>query len=406
MNNECYCNHRSTLSWGWRAPAIALPLLLVTISSAHAGAARSRADFDPLPAEVFSEPLVTPLPRSQPWYATSIAPELRPVRQDFVQEWRQATIHQMAGRTGSTLFRESSNRLDVRWRLVEAGWDPAPLADAEQTRIVNLSLLGAGLGLKSAVNDTLDRSTELGILRRIVGVATAPAVELRPGADQRPVRLAGESVSRAETLAAAGDELELRRDVPSVRVGSGFHLVGSDTDPTDAALVLGTFVQVQHVGVDLLRLEMNLRPPGEDTGTLVFDPPTELGTWMAVARQDLTRRVSIHGDVWGEGENPVPQKAHTGINVRALPRVLVTTKVGHGFAPVPGFPGGEWTATVGLQSRLGWRLPQHDGRWNLGQVEGAKPSWAPDPTRGAPNELAPFVPSPAERYAPEDDPEL
>ena len=375
-------------------------------SAAPGGATRSRADFDPLPAEVFSAPLVTPPPRSQPWYATSLAPELRPVREDFVQEWRRATIQEMAGRTGSTLFRESSNELDVRWRLIEAGWDPAPLADAEETRIVNLSLLGAGLGLKSAVRETLDRSNELGVLRRIVSVATAPSLEVRPGADKGAVRLADDSVSRAETLAVAGDEVELRRDVPSVRFGSGFHLVGSDTDSTDAALVLGTFVQVRHVGVDLLRLEMNLRPPGEDDGILDFDPPTELGTWMAVARQDLTRRVSIHGDVWGEGENPVPQKAHTGVNIRALPRVLVTTKVGHGFVPVPGLPGGEWTASVGLQSRLGWRLPQHDGRWNLGQVDGARPSWAPDPTRGSPNELVPFVPSPTESYAPEDNPEL
>jgi hypothetical protein len=262
------------------------------------------------------------------------------------------------------------------------------------------------LGLQSAVRETLDRSTELGVLRRIVSVATAPSVEVRPGADQRGVRLANQSVSRAETLAAAGDEIELRRDVPSVRFGSGFHLVGSATDETGAALVLGTFVQVQHVGVDLLRIEMNLRPPGEPDGTLQLSAPTQLGTWMAVARQDLTRRVSIHGDLWGEGANPVPQKAQSGINFRALPRTLVTTNVTHSFEPVPGLPGGEWTATVGLQSRLGWRLPQHDGRWNLGQVDGARPSWAPDPTRGAPNELAPFVPSPAERYAPEDDPEL
>ena len=327
------------------------------------------------------------------------------MREDFVQEWRQATIQEMASRTGSTLFRESSNELDVRWRLIEAGWDPAPLADAEETRIVNLSLLGAGLGLKSAVRETLDRSNELGVLRRIVSVATAPSLEVRPGADKGAVRLADDSVSRAETLAVAGDEVELRRDVPSVRFGSGFHLVGSDTDETGAALVLGTFVQVQHVGVDLLRLEMNLKPPGEQDGMLHLSPPTELGTWMAVARQDLTRRVSIHGDLWGEGANPVPQKAQTGLNIRALPRTLVTTNIGHGFAPVPGFPGGEWTATVGLQSRLSWRLPQHDGRWNLGQVDGAKPSWAPDPTRGAPNELVPFVPSPAERYAPEHDPE-
>jgi hypothetical protein len=377
----------------------------VWIFGAQAGAARTTADFDPLPAEVFAAPLVEPPPQSKPWYAASAAPHLRPVREDFVLDWREATIHQMAARTGSALFRESSNRLDVRWRLVEAGWDPAPLADAEETRIVNLALLGAGLGLRSAVRDTLDRSSELGVLRRIVNVATAPSVEVRPGAGNRSLRLADHSVSRAETLAAAGDEVELRRDVPSVRVGSGFHLVGSDTDETDAALVLGTFVQVQHVGVDLLRLEMNLRPAGEDAGTLELRPPTELGTWMAVARQNLTRRVSIHGDLWGEGENPVPQKAHTGLNIRALPRVLVTTKVGHGFEPVPGFPGGEWTASVGLQSRLAWRLPQHDGRWNLGQVDGAKPAWAPDPTRGEPNELVPFVPSPAERYAPEDDPE-
>jgi hypothetical protein len=385
----------------------------VSILDAHAGSAktpagsaRTPADFDPLPAEVFSARLVEPPPQSQPWYAARIAPELRPVREDFVLEWREATIHQMAARTGSTLFRESSNKLDVRWRLVEAGWDPAPLGEGEETRIVNLSLLGAGLGLKSAVNETLDRSIELGVLRRILGVATAPSFEVRPGSSQHGVRLSDHSVSRAEALAAAGDEIELRRDVPSVRVGSGFHLVGSETDETGAALVLGTFVQVQHVGVDLLRLEMNLEPPGEDAGMLDLSPPTELGTWMAVARQDLTRRVSIHGDLWGEGTNPIPQKAKTGINFRALPRTLLTTNVSHSFEPVPGLPGGEWTATVGLQSRLGWRLPQHDGRWNLGQVEGAKPSWAPDPRRGAPNELVPFVPSPAERYAPENDPEF
>ena len=113
----------------------------------------------------------------------------------------------------------------------------------------------------------------------------------------------------------------------------------------------------------------------------------------------------MHGDLWGEGKDPVPTKAQTGLNIRALPRTLLTTDVAHSFEPAPGAPGGEWTATVGLASRLGWRLPQHDGRWNLGQVEGAKPSWAPDPTRGAPNQLVPLVPSPAERYAPEDDPE-
>ena len=362
-------------------------------------------DFDPLPADVISATRFETPAQNKPWYATSIAPDLRPVREDFVLDWREATIHEMASRTGSSLFRESSNKLDVRWRLVQAGWDPAPLGDGEATRIVNLSLLGAGLGLKSAVRDTLDRSTELGVLRRIVSVATAPAVEVRPGAGEHSVRLSDHSVSRAETIAAAGDEVELRRDAPSVQVGSGFHLAGSATDDTGAALVLGTFVQVQHVGFDLLRLEMNLKPPGEDDGTLRLSPPTELGEWGAVARQDLTRRVSIHGDLWGEGMNPVPSKAQTGLNIRALPRTLITTNFGHGFAPAPGAPGGEWTATVGLASRLGWRLPQHDGRWNLGQVDGAKPSWAPDPTRGAPNELGPFVPSPAERYAPEDDPE-
>jgi hypothetical protein len=354
---------------------------------------------------VISATRFEPPAQSKPWYATSIAPDLRPVREDFVLDWREATVHEMASRTGSSLFRDSSNKLDVRWRLVEAGWDPAPLGDGEATRIVNLSLLGAGLGLKSAVRDTLDRSTELGVLRRIVSVASAPSIEVRPGAGEHSVRLADHSVSRAETLAAADDDIELRRDAPTVQVGSGFHLAGNATDDTGAALVLGTFVQVQHVGVDLLRLEVNLQPPGENDGTLRLTPPTELGEWGAVARQDLTRRVSIHGDLWGEGKDPVPQKAQSGFNIRALPRTLVTADVAHSFAAEAGAPGGEWTATVGLASRLGWRLPQHDGRWTLGQVDGAKPSWAPDPMRNAPQQLVPFVPSPAERYAPEADPE-
>jgi hypothetical protein len=362
--------------------------------------ARSPGRFEPLPIEVFAPPPVDPGVQKQPWFAGPIASDLRPVRADFVVDWREATVAQMAPRNGSAIFREPSNRLDVRWRLIEAGSDPAPLAEGEEARIVNLALLGAGLGLKSAVRDTLDRSSEIGVLRRILGIATAPSLELRPGADSHLVRLADRSISRAETLAAADNAIDLRRDAPSVRIGSGFHLVGSEADQTDAALVLGAFCQVQHVGIDLLRLEVNLRPPEGDAGITNLVPPTELGTWMAVARQDLTRRVSLHGDLWGEGENPVPQMAHTGFNVKAFPRVLFVTNVGHGFEPAPGVPGGEWTATVGLQSRLGWRLPQDDGHWNLGQVQGAKPSWAPDPTRGSPNELAPFVPTPVERYAP------
>jgi hypothetical protein len=201
-------------------------------------------------------------------------------------------------------------------------------------------------------------------------------------------------------LAAIDEVPDETRVLPSVRVGSGIHL-DDQLSADQADLVLGAFFQVQHVGVDLLRFETNFGPPGdEELPLLTLEPPSELKTWMAVARQDVAPRISVHGDLRGIGTDPIPRLARGGVSsgLRGAERMLLVANVTHGFDPQPGAPGGEWRIDLGVHSRLAWRLPQEEGHWNLGQVDGTRPSWAPDPDRGEPNELTTLVAPPADRY--------
>ena len=330
---------------------------------------------------------------------------LHPVRTQPIADWQRATAAVMAGPGASTFYRDVAAEMDVRWRLEAAGTTLEPFDEADEMRVLNLSLTGAGIGLQRVLEATVSRSPELRVVHTIARSVASPSLSVQKRDSgmkvdvDRGTRMAGPAMADASELPcpyrAPPSPADARRaprgpprpPPPTVRVGTGFDLGETDEETATINPAVSGDLEARNAGVDTLRLESSVtRAPDAAIS------PVE--TWAIVARQDVLPRVSLHADLRSAAFQALPTRALAGLSwsPRSDERWYTRVNVIRAFpAPVERLVNGEWRVEVQLRANVGWRLPQDVNRWPLGLEPGARGVVLPSiPDRG-PNRAPPLA---------------
>lgn len=353
------------------------------------------------------------------WYQQPTATELRPVQPDaLMPRWHARMDALMAGPQASSVYRDTASRMDVALRLSEIdGRMPYATRD-QQRRAAQLALVGAGRGWQLTLGDVVDESDALGRARAVLRSAMSPGVSVqareqgggpRVSSDQGPRNDAVASAEIKDPAAWRTDSAERPAARPGMRTGVTGAVVanlnsalgadgGNDSDEEQgAASVVGrTFVQVEDIGLDRLRLQVSGRPHSSFQSVAVG--------WSAVARQELTLNTALIGEIAGDTSDvrkpdadlsPHLMRGALDLRVAPMPRWVVRSSLTR--ITKTGLPT-EYIAGASFRINAGWMLPVSARRYPRGQRPdtGGGPLTVAD--RG-PIQVAPPIRAPATRVA-------
>lgn len=341
------------------------------------------------------------LPLAQPSYTWPPETALHPVGPRPWLTWHRAVAATMAGPDASSMFRDTSTALDVRWRLVAAGQEPLPPTDEESQRALNLSIQGASLGLSRAIADALAQSEVLSVVGKVVSASLRPAVVVKQGPEGARVSLDERAWSAQATRAAVTEDPRpgspSAARPPQLRVGGGVRLVEDKTlDYEEPFSNLGPSVQgwigLDRLAVEALQLDVRWVNPLEEQKNPVI-------WWNLAARQRIGYGLSLRADLQSEDRNPLPNRARAGVawQLPGLPGWRVGLE-GVRYLPDAEVSGdeGEWVGQLRLWSNLDWRLPVDIDRWPLGHEIDAPGPMMLAVREGGPNQVSPITFAPAE----------
>lgn len=352
------------------------------------------------------------------WYLQPTATELRPVQPDAVMpRWHSTMDALMAGPRASSVYRDTASRMDVALRLSEVDGRLPYASRDQQLRTVQLALIGAGRGGQLTLSHVVDEIEALGRARAVVRSAMSPGVSVRAREGGGGPRISADEGPRNNDVASAeikdpaawrGDTSSQPKARPELRAGVTGGMVtnlqpalngGANSGDDDGPIsVMGrTFVQVEQIGLDRLRLEVNGRPQTGFQAVAVG--------WSAIARQELTWNSALIGELAGDTSNirgrdvdlsPHLLRGAFDLRVAPMPRWVVRsslTRITRNNEPT------EYIAGASFRVNAGWMLPVSATGYPRGHVPGAAGgAGLALPERG-PISVAPPVRDPATRVA-------
>lgn len=353
-------------------------------------------------------------PAPPTWVEEPLATELHPVLIDpFLERWQAQTGQQMAGPGASSLFRSMSSRMDALLRIAAFDGQMPYLPVERQRRAASLAFTGASLGWQRSMSDVLDESEAVENIRGVLRSVFRPGLSLGGGADE-----AGQSANGGRSAAVAEAALTdpsawretaaaaTRRGRPSLQTGLSGSLVSTldsglaspddaDSGAALARLAARGFVQVSHVGVDTMRLQVTSSPaPGMQVWSL---------GWAGLLREELSPRLALLGEVRGgtvDLANPDddlrPHRYASAVDWRVVPERRWVLRAS-GAQQERSDRQIERIAGLEFRVNTSWHLPSPAlGRPGSPTLLGPDPGTAP--SRG-PIPIAPLVSAPATRLA-------
>jgi hypothetical protein len=322
------------------------------------------------------------------WYLQPTATELRPVQPDaLMPRWHARMDTLMAGARASSVYRDTASRMDVALRLSEIDGRLPYASRDQQRRAAQLALVGAGRGWQLTLGDVVNESDALGRAQAVLRSAMSPGVSVRAREQGGGPRISSDQGPRNDAVASAEikDPAAWRADRatrdaprPGVRTGVTGAVVAnldsalgaddrgdSEGEPGAASLVARTFVQVEDLGLDRLRLQVSGRPHSALQAVAVG--------WSAVARQELTVNTALIGEIAGDTENvrdpeadlsPHLMRGALDLRVAPMPRWVVRsslTRVTRSGLPI------EYIAGASFRINTSWMLPVSARRYPRGQ---------------------------------------
>lgn len=214
------------------------------------------------------------------------------VRPEPVERHRELMAEATAGRGASPVFREPWSQMGVDLALQSYGFEPMVLSERTQERYRDLSFAAATMGAERLLNEWVDGSDVLVGARYGVRTVIGPnlLIEKRPTGAR--VRLNEAPAHRYQQVRAAQIEQGMGPRRPSVRLGAGSRLITEDwLDDGDIAVAYSGYVQLDRIGVDTLRVTVDLASFQLDRRRLA-EPS---GAWSVQARQRITPRMALVG---------------------------------------------------------------------------------------------------------------
>jgi hypothetical protein len=293
-----------------------------------------------------------PPPQEERGLAGPIAPDLHPVKVQYVRRTLDKVDEALAGPRASTIYRAPLSQLDLAFQMQSQNLPIAPFDDSFELRA--LGLLGAAFSVatQQVVADALADAPALAVGQKVLRTLTTPSLSLSKQRDGKTtLRATPVGAAQANLAAANLDQEVARRGRPAstFRTGAGMQMQTIDDDEETPIVDAAVWMLAQNVGVDAWRV----------SGLAISR------TWSASARQHVVGPWHLTASTRSLSESPLPAVWQAG-TLTELPGTWQLRTWYRETLPAVSDEYQEQEVGFELRALWRWRTPQPVDGWGLG----------------------------------------